>query len=667
MSAPRKNIMLGTAGHVDHGKSALVKLLTGCDTDTLAEEKQRGLTIDLGFAPCRLADQRIVGVVDVPGHADFIRNMVAGAHGISVVILVVAADDGVMPQTREHLAILRLMGLRHGVIAVTKIDLVEPELRELVREDVRRLVAGTFLETAPVCLLSSVTGEGFEGFFDSLNQVANACAPHSVSGPARVWVADVFALRGAGVVVTGIPTHGVVRPGDSLVLWPGGRSGRVRRLEVYGEEATEGLAGECVALNLADLDHQLIDRGMVLATADVPPPVGMAEVELRRLEGVGGELKDYAEVQFHVGTAAVAARLALLERAPMQPGERQMVQVRLASPLPMVTGERFVVRGAAGGPHAQGVVTLGGGTVLGVSNVRLRRQRPWTLAMLAARRDALGSAKTWCGLLLRETGCLLEPRELARRALLRPEELTAVLEDLRAGGVLVETRGGRVAHREVLAQASEKVLAAVGAGHRSHPKRLGSSAAELLPTVSGQGELLELTLASLLAAGRLLRAGEVYFLPEWQPCLSPAEERLAQRLVAELETAGWASPTVAELAADLTEPPAAVEALLRLAAERGILVRLTADLFLHRTALEGAQQVALQLFARRPSFSTMEFRDALGVSRKHVVPLLDYLDQLRFTVRAGHDRTPGVEAKKRLPGARLVSPAEQRAEGADRR
>ncbi len=320
MSAPRKNIMLGTAGHVDHGKSALVKLLTGCETDTLAEEKQRGLTIDLGFAPCRLADDRIVGVVDVPGHVDFIRNMVAGAHGVDVVIFVVAADDGIMPQTHEHLHILTLMGLRHGLVALTKIDLVEAERRKSVIEDLRRLLAGTFLANAPICPISNITGEGFEGFFDALNQVVTACEDRSSAGVFRVWVEDVFTIRGPGTVITGIPSSGLVRIGDPLTLLPAGRAGHVRRMQVYGEDATEARAGECVALNLPEFGHEEVRRGMVLCASDAVAPVTMAEAELRILDSVKGKVEDFLEAHLHVGTASVLARVAMLEGTEMAAG-----------------------------------------------------------------------------------------------------------------------------------------------------------------------------------------------------------------------------------------------------------------------------------------------------------------------------------------------------------
>ena len=280
----RKNIMLGTAGHVDHGKTALIKMLTGCNTDRLAEEQRRGLTINLGFAPCRLWNEHIVGVVDVPGHVDFIRNMVAGAHGIDVVIFVVAANDGVMPQTREHLDILTLMGVRHGIIALTKINLVDAELQALAEDEVRAFVSGTFLADAPICPLSNITGAGFDGFFSALNAAVAQCAPRESTGLFRMWVSQAFTIRGFGTVVSGIPSNGVLHLGEKLHLLPGEAIGRVRRLEVYGEEASEGRAGECVAVNVVDLPVESLTRGQLLCASAALQPVSMVEAELQLLE-----------------------------------------------------------------------------------------------------------------------------------------------------------------------------------------------------------------------------------------------------------------------------------------------------------------------------------------------------------------------------------------------
>jgi selenocysteine-specific elongation factor len=648
VSAARKNIMLGTAGHVDHGKTALVKLLTGCETDTLAEEKQRGLTIDLGFAPCRLADERVVGVVDVPGHVDFIRNMVAGAHGLDVVIFVVAADDGIMPQTHEHLHILTLMGLRHGLVALTKIDLVEPPRRQAVIEDLRRLLAGTFLAKAPVCPLSNLTGEGFEGFFDALNEVVAACEERPSTGLFRLWVEDVFTIRGPGTVITGIPSRGRVGVGDTLTLLPPGRGGHVRRMQVYGEDATEARAGECVALNLPEIDHLEVRRGMVLCASAALVPTAMAEAELLILDSVKGKLDDFIEAHLHIGTASVLARVAMLETTQMSAGQKQMVQLRLAEPLPLVPGERYVVRANLAGPGQSGLVTVGGGRILGVSNQRLRRKKQWTLDALAARREAVDDPRGWCELMLRENRQPLSMRDLEKKCLLRPDELAALLETLRAQGRVAVLPGGVLAHRAVIEEVAAKMLAALVSFHNANPQRAGLSRDELLSLLGENPDICDLAAQQLLDRNQIERPGPVFARLGWTARLPDRDQDLSDQVAGAFRKAGWAGPAAGELAVSLGQPPDRLEKLIHLLAERGILVRLDQRSFIHRDALEAAKQAALGLFTRKPSFSTMEFRDALAVSRKYAVPLLDYLDKIRFTVRSGHDRTPGVEARKAL-------------------
>jgi selenocysteine-specific elongation factor len=649
MTAPRRNIMLGTAGHVDHGKSALVKLLTGCETDTLAEEKQRGLTIDLGFAPCRLADQRIVGVVDVPGHVDFIRNMAAGAHGIDVVIFVVAADDGIMPQTHEHLHILTLMGLRHGLVALTKIDLVDAARRNFVIQDLRRLLAETFLAGAPVCPVSNLTGEGFDDFFEALNRTVDACGDRPCAGPFRLWVEDAFTIRGTGTVVTGIPTHGRVRPGDELRLLPAGLAGHVRRMQVYGNDAAEGSAGECVALNIPELDHEAVRRGMVLCASNGFEPAMMAEAELQILPSVQGKIEDYLEVQLHVGTASVPARLAMLENTVMTGGQKQFVQLRLASPLPLVPGERFVARANVAAAGLSGLTTIGGGQILGLSNLRLRRKKTWTLELLAARREAIADPLRWCELMVRESDSPATVAGLQKKCWNRPEEIAAALETLRAENRVFQAPGGGWLHRAVLQKLAENVLAAAQTFHAANPQRAGLSLEELRAALNSNSLFLQAAVESLLDSGQLERNGELLAQAGWNARISDRDQRLCDDIAAKLLQAGWAPPALEELAAAASEPLPRVLAMARLLAERGVLARLDDHVWMHRDAVEAGKQAALKLFARAPAFSTMEFRDALGVSRKFAVPLVDYLDKIRFTVRSGHNRTPGAEAKKLLP------------------
>jgi selenocysteine-specific elongation factor len=647
MTAQRKNIMLGTAGHVDHGKTALVKMLTGCDTDTLAEEKQRGLTIDLGFAPCRLAGNRVVGVVDVPGHVGFIRNMVAGAHGIDVVILVVAADDGIMPQTLEHLHILTLMGLRHGLVALTKVDLVSPERREEVMANLRGLLAATFLENAPVCPVSNVTGEGFDRFLDGLNEVVDQCGDRPSGGLFRVWVEDVFTIRGSGTVITGIPTSGVVRSGDELRLVPGDLCGHVRRMQVYGEEATEARAGECVAMNVPEISHEAVRRGQVLCASEAFQPVTMVEAELRTLATLKGVIKDSTEVHLHLGTASVLARIALLETAELAAGQTQKVQLRLGEPLAVVPGDRFVIRVSVAGVEGSGLATVGGGRILGTGNVRLRRRKPWTLEALAARSTALGDLAGWCELIFKERNASLNQRELEEKALLRPDEVAAVTSQLTAAGRILAAPGGGWVHRQSVEQAASKMLGALQSFHTANPQRAGIEREELFLGLGGDAVVMEMAAETLVKAGQALRQGSIFAQAGWVARVGDRDQQLSDRLAAAMQKAGWAPPSAAELAASLGEPPPRVERMLRLLTERGVVVRLDERILMHRDAIESAKNVVRQLFATAPSFTTMQFRDALAVSRKFAVPLLDYLDRARLTVRCGHQRTPGAEARKK--------------------
>lgn len=643
----RRNIMLGTAGHVDHGKSALVKLLTGCETDTLAEEKQRGLTIDLGFAPCQLANQRVVGIVDVPGHVDFIRNMVAGAHGIDVVIFVVAADDGIMPQTHEHLHILTLMGLRHGLVALTKIDLVDAARRGFVIRDLRRLLAGTFLAEAPICPVSNITGEGYDGFFEALNQTVEACGDRPCTGPFRVWVEDAFSIRGAGTVVTGIPTHGRICAGTELHLAPAGLSGRVRRMQVYGEDASEGRAGECVALNIPELNPQAVRRGMALMESHAIEPVTMVEAELSLLRSVAAKIEDYLEVQLHVGTASVAAHLAMLETTEMTGGQKQFVQLRLATPLPLVPGERFVVRANVAGSGVAGLTTIGGGQILGLSNARLRRKKQWTLDRLAARRDAVADPARWCEQMVRESESPATLASLQKKCWSRAEEISTALEKLRAENCVVQTGGGWI-HRNVIRENGQSILAAVENFHAANPQRAGASRDELLAELKLNPDCLDAAVEPLLQSKQLERNGALLARTGWSSRLPARDQKTCDQIAARLQSAGWAPPGLEELGAALGEPPPRIASLVKLLAERGAVVRLDDRIWMHRDAVEAGKRAALQLFQKAPAFSTMDFRDALGVSRKFAVPLVDYLDKIRFTVRSGNNRTPGAEAKKLL-------------------
>jgi len=647
MPQDRKNIMLGTAGHVDHGKTALVKVLTGCNTDTLAVEQQRGLTIELGFAPCQMYDERIVGIVDVPGHVGFIRNMVAGAQGVDVVILVVAADDGVMPQTREHLDILTLMGVSHGLTALTKTDVVDVELCEMARQDVREFVAGTFLQDAPICPVSNITGEGFPEFLAAMNAAVDACESRQVDGLFRLWVERSFTIRGFGTVVSGIPSSGQISVGDELRIAHSGRTARVRGVEVYGRESQTGLAGECVAINLVDIDSTDAPRGSLVCDSDVYEPASMVEADLKLLPSVRKAMKDYSEVHVHVGTAEVMANVAMLQGGPISPGESQIVQLRMRSPLALAPGERFVVRA----PGPAGInTTLGGGRILDTSNIRLRRGRPWTLEKLTAMRDALDSPVRWAAIHLKQAGEAINAETLAKRAKMPVALVTEALESLTAEGTARRMSGGKFVSSELIVQTAGAIVEALDQFHQANPTRAGMTRADLSGRIDAGAGVFEPALVELLADGRVVQVDTVLALPGTGTHLSDEDRDLCGRIEDMLLQAALAPPLPGDMAGELGVSDAKFAEMTALLADRGRAVQLDRKVILHCDTVDAAKSVVLELFAKAPIFTTMEFRDALGASRKVAVPLLDHLDALKFTVRTANRRKPGAEARKILAG-----------------
>ncbi len=634
--------MLGTAGHVDHGKTALVKALTGCNTDTLAAEKDRGLTIELGFAPCQMNDERIVGIIDVPGHANFIRNMVAGAHGIDVVIFVVAADDGVMPQTREHLDILTLMGVQHGLVALTKIDLVDDTLREMAIDDVRGYLEGTFLESAPICPVSNITGTGYDGFLGALNDAVTHCQQRTETGLFRMWVERSFSIKGFGTVASGIPASGRVKPGEALTVLPADRKARLRQLEVYGRNADEGRSGECVALNLDDVDLADLPRGSLLCTAGAFEPVSMAEAALTILPSTRKPLADYAEVHLHVGTGDVMTHVALLEGEPIPPGGSALVQLRMVSAMPLAAGDRFVIRASAGDRGM--LTTIGGGRILDTSNRRLRRNRPWTLAALRARQAALGSDDQWCDTVLAECPSPVTAEQLAHKAHLpvsSAEELLPALASARA----IESRW---VHASVLSRAGEQIVSGLHDFHETNPMRDGASVDELRSVAGVDADVFGPALEQLLADDVAEQHGEVVALAGSTAAVSDEDRALCRQLEQILRDAHLEPPLPAELAGQLGIAAEKLNELLGLLADQQLIHRLDDKVIMHRDAIAVAEAVVLGLFAQASGFSTMEFRDALGVSRKFAVPLLDYFDTVKLTVRHSNRRRPGVAAKEKL-------------------
>ncbi|WP_434387065.1 selenocysteine-specific translation elongation factor [Melittangium boletus] len=633
-------MIIGTAGHIDHGKTSLVKALTGIDTDRLPEEKRRGITLELGFAHLVLGDGRVAGVVDVPGHERFVKAMAAGAGGVDLAVLVVAADEGVMPQTREHLDICRLLGVRAGVVALTKADLLEglgPDWRALVEADVATLVAGTFLEGRPVVPVSSRTGEGLEALRAALGQVARDVPPRSAEGPVLLPVDRAFSLKGFGSVVTGTLLSGTLALEDSVAVLPGlPGPWRVRGLHVHGLPVSRGVAGQRVAVNLAGVEAEALSRGGVLVRAGELPETSMLDVEVSLLAAAPEALPRRRKLLLHLGTARVEATLALLDLERLEPGETALAQLRLSAPVVALPGQRFILRGARALPGRG--ATLAGGRVLSITPPRRRRGGAGVVAPLLEAEPA--RQVTW---LLRQAGYRgLTSRELFARSALAPRVLSRVLEPLGARGevVLVDREQRLYLSAEVLEGLKARALALLAAFHEREPLREGLPREELRQRLSDTLDARVFTrLVHALVEGRRVEGERDWVrLPGRGRTLSLDADAARTRLVADLVAAGLAPPTLSELAERVKLPVPRVRELLRVAVAEGRVVGVSEELYFDAGALAGLKERLIAYLREKKEISTQGFKELVGLSRKFVIPLSEHFDREKVTLRVGEKR-----------------------------
>ncbi|MBI5366021.1 MAG: selenocysteine-specific translation elongation factor [Planctomycetes bacterium] len=634
IDTPIVNVVIGTAGHIDHGKSSLVRRLTGIDPDRLPEEKERGLTIDLGFAPCTLKDGRRVGIVDVPGHEKFVKNMVAGSTGIDLVILLVAANDGVMPQTREHLQIMQLLGVQRGIIAVTKIDMVDPELTAVVVEEVRDLVKGTFLESAPICPLSVVSDEGFAAFWDTLNQAIAATPPKSTDGAFRMPVQRVFSAKGFGTVVTGIPLSGRIGLGDVVEFLPLGRTGRIRGLQAYKADVNEVRAGHSSALNVADIDHNLVQRGFVVATPGYFSARTSVEGRLQYLKGFKVPLDTHIPIRFHTGTAEVMGKLVLLDRKQAQPGEEVLVQVLLDDPVTAAPGDFFVVR------HQSPTITLGGGKIISSFGRKLRRNRPEVLADLEERERVMNQAEPSVEYTVKAAGAKpLTRDQITHASGLTAERAAEILTSLTTKGRLLPLHAGtRFVHVEALAAARATALASLAAYHQEQALRAGIERIPFRARLDFDHDVYDLVLAELLRTGAVVEENGFLRRAEFGVKLNEEFKRLAATLEETLLATRFATPRPDELPGLLKTTPEKAAGVLRILLEGGVAVRLKDDVLLHRRMIDEARALLIKQIGEKGEVISGEFRDQLKTTRKYVIPLLDWFDEQGVTVRDGSRR-----------------------------
>jgi selenocysteine-specific elongation factor len=630
--------VIGTAGHVDHGKSTLVEALTGTHPDRLKEERERQMTIDLGFAWLRLGEGEEVGVVDVPGHRDFIENMLAGVGGIDAALLVVAADEGVMPQTREHLAILDLLQVSAGVVVLTKADLVDADWLDLVMVDVAGVVEGTALAGAPIVAVSARTGAGLDRLRGELAAVLAARPPRVDLGRPRLPVDRVFSLAGFGTIVTGTLAGGTLAAGEEVVLLPDHIPARVRGLQTHKTKIERALPGSRVAANLAGVDLEQVRRGMVVARPGTFVPTTMLDARLRHLPDSGQPLKHNTEVKFFVGAAEVVGHVRLLESAGAQalaPGASAWVQITLAGPVVVGKGDRFILRRPSPGN------TIGGGEVIDPHPKRRHRRRDpavinrlETLArgtpgeLLAQALDNLGPAP------VREA--------VARAGLDRTGGLEAAAE-ARAAGLLVELDGEQLAvSRGVWGRLEAALIAALGAYHAAHPLRLGMPREELKSRVTQSVDpqwrarltpkVFNVILARAGQEGWLAPNGAGLRLARHTVVLTPAQQALADTLLADFGRDPHNTPSHKDAQARLGDE------LLAALLEQGTLVAASPEvLFDAATYRQMVERVREHLQARG-KITVAEVRDLFSTSRKYALALMEHLDALGVTRRVGDER-----------------------------
>lgn len=619
-----RNIVIGTAGHIDHGKTALVRALTGIDTDRLEEEKRRGISIDLGFAHLELPPDIRLSFVDVPGHERFIKNMLAGVGGIDLVLFIVAADESIKPQTREHFDICRLLRIPSGVVALTKTDLVDSDIAELVRLEVEDFVRGSFLEGAPIVPVSAVTGAGMDELKEALRERAVEAKAKDGSRWFRMPVDRSFSMRGFGTVVTGTLISGAVAVEQEIEIYPARRRVRVRGVQVHGTAVEKASAGQRTALNLAGVEVADVMRGMVLSERGRFEPARFIDAQFELLPGAR-PLRHGSPVHFHAGTAEVEAQVRLLDQsATLRPGASGLARFVLREPLLMLPGDRFIVR------MFSPVVTIGGGEVLDI-HPPLRLQRTASAERLRRLNGAGMAARV--GLLVGESRYGMGEAELIARTGILPGELKAVAQ---SGPFCAVAEPQLWLTGSEWAEATARALHETVHGfHKQNPLAAGITKEDLRARVlPGSPEFL---LDALLKTTRTLVAeGDTVRLASHKVAFREDEEQALAKIEGAFETAGLAVPATSEVLAKSGVEAARAKTLLQILLKNRKLVKIGDDLVFHHTAI--AKLRGLLASRRSQKFSVPEFKDWTGISRKYAIPLLEFLDRERVTRREGDSR-----------------------------
>lgn len=635
-----REIVLGTAGHVDHGKTSLIKALTGTDTDRLKEEKQRGITIELGFAHLDLPCGHRLGIVDVPGHEKFIRNMVAGAAGMDMVAFIIAADEGIMPQTKEHFDICRLLGVRNGVIILTKKDMVEPDWLEMVEEEVRDFFVDSFLEDAPIIPVSSITGEGINDVIALLDEKVRALDFQEEFGPFRMAVDRVFSMKGFGTVITGTSLSGRVSLGDEIMFYPGGLNAKIRGIQVHGEEVELVEAGHRTAINLQGIEKEQIHRGDVAATPGSLADSTLLDVKLHYLASLNKELKNRAQVRVHVGTREIIGRVLLLDEDRLSPGSDANVQLILQEPVAVWPGDTFVIRSYSP------ITTIGGGSILNSAPRKRKRSgdkhREYNQHAFAIMNGTDDVERML--LFLDESGRAgITAEALAVRLGIFGKKFKKLIQQPTSSGqiMVVESETQRLISAPVFTQLKQQIIDFLKHYHQDNPLKSGLAKEELRSQLKPpvDAKFLQYALTSMTRKGEIEQTGAEIKLAGHTVTLQVDEQEMQQKIGSLYQKSGLTPPILKDVLATFDEfPPQQIMQVFTLLLEQQKLIKVNESLFFSADVVDKLGQELADFIRKEGEIDAPRFKQLTGLTRKFSIPLLEYFDKIKLTIRVGDKR-----------------------------
>ena len=630
-----KQIILGTAGHIDHGKTSLIKAVTGTDTDRLKEEKLRGITIELGFASLELPGGQHVGVVDVPGHEKFIKNMVAGATGIDIVVMVIAADEGVMPQTREHLEICSLLDIKYGFVVLNKVDLVDEEWLELVKEDTADFLKGTFLEGTPMVPVSAVTGQGIQEFIKTLEDLSSLIPERSISGLFRLPVDRVFSMKGFGTVITGTLISGHVSVGDAVQIYPSMVSSNVRGIQVHNKTVNTAEAGMRTAINFKGLEKTSINRGEMLGKPGEMKSSYMIDVSLQFLTINKKPMKNRTRVRFHAGTSEILGIIALLEKDEIAPGETSVVQIRLDSPVTVVKDDRFVIRSYSP------IRTIGGGRVLNPIPKKHKGFKPEVIKGLnGLMNNTPEEIVEYCVNQSSHKG--VNYADLRIMTNLADKQLQSIISGLLSKRILICTdKDNRLyIHNNTFEKIKNEILQVLENYHKINSLKTGMSKEELktkFPLIMGS-KLFNLIIIQMEKKDEIISEDDTVRLSGHSISLGADQAELKKKILEIYKKTGLKPPYFRDIPDQLKIDVQSAKDVLMLLIEENMIIKAKDDLYFDRDAVDMLKKRLIDFFDANMELTTPNFKDIAGVSRKYLIPLIEYFDSINLTIRIGDIR-----------------------------